>query len=553
MPLGANPRHDTRFLKYRAILLSKINLRTDKGLEIGAFDLPFVTREMGMVEFADYLSTDQLKEKAAQTPGHSAAFVEATDFVLNTTPLNSLGRDYQWVAAAHVAEHAPDLIGWLEVIGDRLSTEGLLFCIIPDSRYTFDLNRPLSSLGKIIQDHADARVYPAFRDVFDTFYYFQAVSSAQVWQGDVVADIRFHNDFDWAWSQAAKTYDSYVDTHCNTFIPGSFAEIVSALSRNGLIPFELEEIGDTEPGGLDFYALLRKRQPRSDQPHGADGIASADDRPGPHYVNSKGRIKTPGGTANSAVALKKFELRVPSHQTAIDIFEGKWASDFAEISSELRAGQTPLFKEDKRPREAARMLGVDGRLDGMRVLELGPLEGAHTYQLEKLGAAHILAIEANAEAFLKCLITKEIASLTVANFMHGDFVEYLRNTDDRFDLVFCCGVLYHMSDPMALIEQIYTVTDRCFVWTHYYDQAHYPWPPREAISDPRYPGVRFYAQKYDDMENGRFWGGNRPLSLWLGREDIISAFYRVGCRNIEVVNETEDHPNGACFSLAAWR
>ncbi len=37
----------------------------------------------------------------------------------------------------------------------------------------------------------------------------------------------------------------------------------------------------------------------------------------------------------------------------------------------------------------------------MNILELGPLEGAHTYQLR------ILAIEANAEAFLKCLVVKE--------------------------------------------------------------------------------------------------------------------------------------------------
>jgi hypothetical protein len=63
--------------------------------------------------------------------------------------------------------------------------------------------------------------------------------------------------------------------------------------------------------------------------------------------------------------------------------------------------------------------GVRGRLDDMSLLELGPLEGAHTYQLEKLGAKSILAIEANVEAFLKCLITKEITGLQVAKFMLG--------------------------------------------------------------------------------------------------------------------------------------
>src|SRR6187200_3094366 len=124
---------------------------------------------------------------------------------------------------------------------------------------------------------------------------------------------------------------------------------------------------------------------------------------------------------DAPASFRKFEHRGPSHQNAVDIFQGKWASDFSEVCPGLRAGQRQLFTLDSRPRNAARLLGVNGRLDGMRVLELGPLEGAHTYQLEKLGAARVLAVEANAEAFLKCLITKEIADLRVAKFMHGDF------------------------------------------------------------------------------------------------------------------------------------
>src|SRR6516162_79040 len=224
---------------------------------------------------------------------------------------------------------------------------------------------------------------------------------------------------------------------------------------------------------------------------------------------------------DAPASFQKFELRAPSHQNAVEIFDGKWASDLSEVCPGLRAGQTPLFSHDPRPRDAARLLGANGRLDGMRVLELGPLEGAHTYQLEKLGAASILAIEANAEAFLKCLITKEITGLRAAKFMHGDFYRYLENTNEHFDLVFCCGVLYHMPDPLALIGSIAKSTKRCFVWTHYYDGKHYPGPPREARSDPRYPGVIMYTVEYDNMDSGLFWGGNRPTSVWLDRDAII--------------------------------
>ena len=217
-----NPRHDDRFLNYQKILLSKVDTKIQKGLEIGAFDLPFVTPDMGIVEFADHLSTSELKEKASCTPGHSPDFVVTVDHVLTCTPLQSLASDYEWIAAAHVVEHAPDLIAWFKAIGARLSPNGLLFCVVPDSRYTFDLNRPLSSLGKIIQDHLDARATPSFRDAFDAFYYFRPVSSSEVWQGDITSNVRFHNDFHRAWNEAAKTNHSHVDAHCNTFIPELF-------------------------------------------------------------------------------------------------------------------------------------------------------------------------------------------------------------------------------------------------------------------------------------------------------------------------------------------
>jgi hypothetical protein len=71
--------------------------------------------------------------------------------------------------------------------------------------------------------------------------------------------------------------------------------------------------------------------------------------------------------------------------------------------------------------------------------------------------------------------------------------------------------------------------------------------------DSRYPGVKMYALEYNDMESGQFWGGNRPTSVWLEREDIIAAFCRAGFHQIDVIDEDPSHPNGACFSFAAKR
>ena len=115
-------------------------------------------------------------------------------------------------------------------------------------------------------------------------------------------------------------------------------------------------------------------------------------------------------TGDALADFNKFELRAPSAQNLIDIFSGKWASDFGKIYPGLNAGIAELFVSDERPRLAAQYLGTNGRLDAMSVLELGPLEAGHTYQLEQLGA-DITAVEANCEAYLKCLLVKELLNL----------------------------------------------------------------------------------------------------------------------------------------------
>src|SRR5688572_17748214 len=113
-----------------------------------------------------------------------------------------------------------------------------------------------------------------------------------------------------------------------------------------------------------------------------------------------------GRSLRSALLETKFEQRAPAHANAMDIFSGHWATDLSKLNTQWRGGSVDLAN-DPRPLMAARTLGTADRVDGMTILELGPLEGLHTHRFEQLGAARILAIESNVEAYLKCLIMKE--------------------------------------------------------------------------------------------------------------------------------------------------
>jgi SAM-dependent methyltransferase len=251
-------------------------------------------------------------------------------------------------------------------------------------------------------------------------------------------------------------------------------------------------------------------------------------------------------------SFNKFELRAPSAQNLIDIFSGKWASNIGRVYPGLNAGTAELFA-DPRPTLAAQLLGTNGRLDAMNVLELGPLEAGHTYQLEQLGA-NITAVEANCEAYLKCLLVKELLNLRNARFLLGDFSRFLEETALRFDVIFASGVLYHMPDPLKLIQLIANRTGKCFVWSHYYDPDHYPGAERTRRTVKHEAGrFTYYELEYPDMNLDVFWGGNRPVASWLTRKDMLNAFRVFGFEKISVVQEQIDHPFGACMSFTAQR
>lgn len=256
-----------------------------------------------------------------------------------------------------------------------------------------------------------------------------------------------------------------------------------------------------------------------------------------------------------AAILDEYVRKVPSAQNAIDLFKGDWWSAFPAEAGPLQAGHLPLFVD---PRITWAMQALGG-VSGRRILELGPLEGAHTYMLEQAGAASVLAVEASARAFLKCLISKEIMGLQRSRFVLGDFEDYLRVSDERFDAAIACGVLYHMKQPVELIHNLARVTDRVFIWTQYYIEDRIAKVPHtvkcmRGSHQAEYAGFRYTAHRYEYgefLETTRFAGGSDMYSHWLERDHLLGALKHAGFGNIEIGEDDLEHSNGPCISLVA--
>jgi hypothetical protein len=265
----------------------------------------------------------------------------------------------------------------------------------------------------------------------------------------------------------------------------------------------------------------------------------------------------PAGLTAETSILDSYVAAAPSPQNPVDIFAGEWSSSFPAPLEDLRAGSVPLFEDHRVPWAVERWGGLAGR----SVLELGPLEGGHTYGLLQAGASSVLAIEAQTRAYLKCLVAKELLGMDRARFLLGDFVGYLRATDAHFDAVFACGVLYHMRNPVETLALTAKVADRLFLWTHYYDESligtDSPIAGRFSSHEPTsYQGFEHVLHRFnyeEALQFKGFCGGSAAHTNWLSRDDLLGALDHVGWKVEEIGLENPDHPNGPSLALTAQR
>jgi hypothetical protein len=252
----------------------------------------------------------------------------------------------------------------------------------------------------------------------------------------------------------------------------------------------------------------------------------------------------------------EYVTALPSAQNALDIFEGEWTAKFPPPLQDLHAGDAGVFQDP-------RIAWLGATLDNpgsMRVLECGPHEGGHTYMLEQIGVGSILSIEANTHAFLRCLVVKELLQLKRSQFMLGDFVSYLRNAS-HYDLVVACGVLYHLINPVEAIALMSKVTDRLYIWSHYYDEQTIKARPLLAHhfrshSAAEYAGFKHFLhrQHYQTrLGNPGFNGGSEHYSHWLTREDLLGSLKFFGFNDITIHYDHPDDSIGPNIALMARR
>lgn len=281
----------------------------------------------------------------------------------------------------------------------------------------------------------------------------------------------------------------------------------------------------------------------------------------PWWRRKKAATRGPQTAAGDPVGtgiLDAYCMERPGPQQVLDIFRGEWSSRLPEhLGLRTEPGHAGLFADDRVTWAVAQAGGVQGR----RILEIGPLEGGHSYMLEQAGAAEVIAVEANTRSFLKCLCVKEVLGMRAVRYLLGDAMAFMERDAGGFDMVFASGILYHMPNPMAFLRQLSRMAPRMLLWTHYFDEAIIRNTPvlahkfgpieRDTIDGFAYESVE---QSYKEaLQWSGFCGGAAPTSRWLTRQSILDYLGVLGYERLEIAFETPQHPNGPAFAVYAAR
>lgn len=236
---------------------------------------------------------------------------------------------------------------------------------------------------------------------------------------------------------------------------------------------------------------------------------------------------------------------------------GGWASHVLHMAN--RHYRPPRLAYRRRIwGEDARLKYICDFLDlrGTRVLEIGPFEGYHSILLDKMGARAHVAVEWNEENYRKCLRIKAKYGLTNME-LHRQNIEELYAGRERprfegdFDVVFCLGVLYHLSNPAWALEWFRQLGSCLFLGTHYIEPA--------ALE--RYKRFRF-IENYTVSHKGRTyrgWGmkrvdaaGSGPASIgfWPYEEDLAMMLEQAGYARVETLGK-DLHNNVPHITLLA--
>ncbi|HEX6159514.1 MAG TPA: class I SAM-dependent methyltransferase [Thermoanaerobaculia bacterium] len=215
----------------------------------------------------------------------------------------------------------------------------------------------------------------------------------------------------------------------------------------------------------------------------------------------------------------------------------------ALTTSESTIPGVTLIENDERTRVIKSCIRRFVQKPNMRVLDLGSNEGGLSLEMAREGW-EVLGVEGREQNFRKAELIRDYFALPNLRFQQRDVKELSPERDGTFDAILCCGLLYHLDNPFAHLEQMITLLapdGLFFLDTHVAPDAvsmrygtHERHLSDEVTVEHRghsYTG-RWFAEPQETRLDEEWRAVSNDRSFWPDRRSLIRALYHTGYRSL---------------------
>jgi SAM-dependent methyltransferase len=179
--------------------------------------------------------------------------------------------------------------------------------------------------------------------------------------------------------------------------------------------------------------------------------------------------------------------------------------------------------------------------DRSRILEMGSLEGGHTFNLARMSRVNqIVALEGRDYNLRKAEFVRGQLGIHNVEFHLADLEKADLTKYGQFDVCFSVGLLYHLPEPWVHLAQVRKVTKNIFLWTHYVDSA------KVDAERHGYPGWSYKEYGFHDPLSGL-----SSTSYWPSLDGLKGMLMDAGFPIIEIIEDDFGHKDGPAVTLSA--
>ena len=163
-------------------------------------------------------------------------------------------------------------------------------------------------------------------------------------------------------------------------------------------------------------------------------------------------------------------------------------------------------------------------LTGVRVLDLGALEGGFSIELARRGAT-VTALEGREEHAQRAKAARDVLGLDRLEVIHGDVRQLRELVDGEFDVVLALGLLYHLEADgvFKLLSDISALCGRLAII-----ETQISLKQREEVA---WDGRNYHGMTYSEPAAAFASVGNKQ-SFWLTRASLINAVQAAGFTSV---------------------